>query len=246
MKGMFDGLLARIEKEYNEIHEAQCTGEYTLQGSFVQLEVEHDGQNIWVDVVSSSGGSGSTVLSTPIKDQKCLIAMPRNNPNNGYFMGYVSVPSSGSEAPEASRVSGQGYFILTDADPIIIQSQGGKVTMENGSGSVVIDGDTITTKSGQSTLEVSPGAIEGKVGQSTISLKSSGACKMSNTQGAFVECKATGFVDMGNATGTVLGLIRTLALGCQTGTVPTIIGPQLMISPNFAQVLAKVTTIKGA
>lgn len=226
--GRSDGMIARLLATSNEVVEARATGEHSFAGSVVQVEVELlDESTVFVDLVLGLAGGGGAMVRLPKVGETVLVAFAAGELARGFMLGFVA--SESTTTPD--EIPADAYVLAAGGgEHVLVSSVDGRIELETGGGA---------------RLKLDGGDVELVAGDTKLELASSGGWRVSNAAGGYIESDATGFVDFGNNAGSVVEQIRAIGEGLTTGTVPTLLGPQLVLSPKFAIALTALAGIKA-
>lgn len=107
------------------------------------------------------------------------------------------------------------------------------------------EGLLIETDAGVAIRIKDGGAIEIETGNFSGEFLSNGAFEFKNNAGAYFRGHDLGGVDIGNSNGSAVSTVNELVTAISTATVATMLGPQLVVSPQWPLLINKLTAIKG-
>lgn len=224
-RGTHDGFIADLLGRTRALQEGVATGKHEVSGA-IQVEVELvDGALVWCDVVMSLGGARGALVRLPKQGDTGLIALCDGDTARAFWLGYAASES----ASPSPQIEPDSYaMIAPSGEAIKIRASNAAVMIESGAASVTLQS----------------GEVELKTQGAKLKLSALGEVELSNASGAKLSLSAASFVDLGNNAASLVDVVRELLLAVSTGTVATPIGPQLLVSPLWPSITAKLLLLK--
>lgn len=222
-----EGSIRRILQQTKEVREASVI-EAKIVGRHIEVKVAllPEGLEVWTTLAGGMRG----LYRVPTEGDLAIVGLVDGAPSEGYILAFFSADERSSVPDDVE--AGSIYIVPPAGEGIVARTRdGGGVELET-------DGARVEIGAG--------GGVTVETGSATIELTSAGAISVKNGAGGYFEIDAAGFVDVGNSVGSVVKLIADLALAVQTSVVPTVIGPQVPINPQFAILSATANLIRGA
>lgn len=249
--GRLDGWLAQLAERANTLAVGIATGSHSIEDGLVEVEValdlpgdtgdedDEEGVALWCDLPVALGA----VVRLPRAGETVLVGMVGGDVREAFVITtYAS--GEGFAAPDGV-LAGTLLIRPPDGDDVVIEV--GESDGQTRSVSLV-SGDTRVEVDGRAAKVVSAGArlyLDDEGFEVEQVLEVAGV----EAVGAYARSGSGGRVDVGGrALGvsvSLLSLVSELVTAVSTGLVATSIGPQLLVSPAFATIKARLDALKA-